>query len=347
MKLKPLSQQVIVVTGASSGIGLVTARKAAAAGASVFLVARNGSALAAIVAGIEATGGRAAFAVADVGNRSQLSAAADAAIACFGRIDSWVNNAGVAIYAPLLETPLDEHERLFRTNYFGTVNGCQVAAAHLESQGGALITVGSIAGDMPSPIMGAYAASKHAVGAFVRSLRIELTAARAPISLTLIKPSGMATPIAAHAANHQDGEARIPPPAYDPELVADAILHAAVHPAREMTIGGVGRAQTLFAAHFPALFERLAPAVIPLLLDRSRAPALRDNLHTAGTDGKERSATERGRRMSLYTSARLNPGLATAVAFGAAAVGFALSRRAAEARRPRSATVAGAVVATG
>jgi short-subunit dehydrogenase len=327
MRLKPLVDQVIVITGASSGIGLVTARMGATAGARVFLIARDAATLADLVAQIRAEGGEADFAVADVGDRAALRSAAAVAVARFGRIDTWVNNAGVAIYAPLLETPADEHERLFRTNYFGTVHGTQVAIEQLAGHGGALITIGSVAGDMPSPMMGAYAASKHAIHAFIASLRIELKAQGAPVSITLIKPSGMATPIARHAANHQDGEAMIPPPPYDPELVAGAILHAATHPVRDLTVGGVGLAQVLFASHFPALFERLAPLVVPFLSDRSKPPTRNNNLAAPVADGYERSADESGRATSIYTIARRHPAMAIGLIGAAGALGWLVTGR--------------------
>lgn len=320
MSHRPLSDQVLVITGASSGIGLITARKAAAAGAPVFLISRNDAALRAIVQEIEADGGRAAYPRADVGDREALQRAAAAAITAFGRIDNWVSNAGVALYAPLLETPLGEHERLFRTNYFGVVNSAQVAMPHLAASGGTLITIGSIAGDMPSPVMGAYAASKHAIHAFIASLRIELKAAGSPVRVTLIKPSGMTTPIAVHAANHQDGEARIPPRPYDPALVADAILYATTHAVRDLTVGGIGRLEVLFASHFPALFERLPRIVTPFLVDRSKPPTRSDNLDRPGEDGGARSRDEHGRRTSVYLAARTRPLATAALVAGGLAV---------------------------
>ncbi len=320
MRLKPLAEQVIVITGASSGIGLVTARLAADRGAKVMLIARNGEALTDIVRDIREKGGTASHALADVGDRDQLRAAAGEAVARFGRIDTWVNNAGVAIYAPLLETPIDEHERLIRTNYFGVVNGAQVALEHLRTEGGALITVASIAGSMPSPVMGAYTASKHAVVAFIQSLRIELGADDVPVSVTLIKPSGMATPIAEHAANHRQGAPKIPPPVYDPLLVARAILDAAERPVREVIVGGIGRLQQLFANHFPALFERIAPVVGPLLQDRKKVGTPSNNLFAPAQDGSERSADEKGMTVSLYNEV----GRHRMVAAGLAAVAIGL-----------------------
>ncbi|WP_425230716.1 SDR family oxidoreductase [Sphingomonas sp.] len=332
MKLKPLAEQVIVITGASSGIGLVTARAAAKAGAAVFLIARSGEVLGEVAREINNGGGRADFAIADVGDAAAVEAAAAKAVARFGRIDSWVNDAGSAIYGEVLDTPVDEQERLFRTNYFGVVHGCRAAVPRLRmAGGGALVTVGSLASDMPAPPMGIYSATKHAAKAFVEVMRIELQAAGEPISVTLVKPSGIDTPIGQHAANHgSDGEAQIPPPIYDPALVANAILDACVHPRREVTIGGGGRLQVLFSQHFPALYEWLAPRAGKLAYSPSRKQPRPGNLFDAGPAGEERSGEHPGRlRHSVYTSAVLHPKTTAAVGMGviAAAVGLLFARR--------------------
>lgn len=322
--LKPLDRQVLVITGASSGIGLVTARAAAAKGARVLLVARDGDALAGIVRDIVATGGTADHMVADVGVWEEVRAVAAYAVQRFGRIDTWVNCAGTTIYARLLETPLNEHERLFRTNYWGTVHGCQAAVPQLKEQGGALITVASVAADMPTPLMGAYAASKHAVKGYVESLRTELIQEGAPVSVTLIKPSGIDTPIADHAANHEPGRARIPPLVYAPELVADAILDAATRPRREVTVGGAGKAQVLLAAHAKPLFDRVAAVASAAFLDPTDEQPAGPNLFAPSLDGRERSEKQHGKPFSVYTSAAKRPIVTVALLAAAVAVGVAL-----------------------
>ncbi len=328
-RLKPLSQQVMVITGASSGIGLASARKAAQAGAKVVLVARNERALKTLVEEIEADGGQAAYAVADVGELSQLEEAAEVAVQRFGRIDTWVSNAGVALYADLLTTPRDEHERLIRTNYWGAVNSVEVAVPHLRATRGALVMVGSIASDMGSPVMGAYAASKHAVKGYIDSLRIELNRDRVPVIVSLVKPSGIDTPLNAHVANHKPGQAKIPPPMYAPELVADTILHVAQHPVQEITVGGAGLAQVLFATHFPGLFARIAGAITPLLNDPKWPSTPGDNLFAPASGGEARGEGGSPLRFSLYTAARLHhlAPAAAALAAGAALTVLAARRR--------------------
>lgn len=305
-QLKPLSEQVIVITGASSGIGLATAQRAARAGAKVVLVARGASALEAAVTELVANGFEAAFAIADVADIDQVRAAAALAVERFGRIDTWVSNAGVAIYSDLLTTPREEHERLLRTNYWGAVNSAEVAVAELKKSGGALVTVGSIASDMGSPVMGAYVASKHAVKGFIDSLRIELNRDGVPVQVSLIKPAGVGTPLTSHIANHKPGEAKIPPPAYDPELVADAILHAASHPVREQIIGGAGAAQVLVATLFPGLFAKIGGMITPLLNDLDKAGTATNNLFSPMRGGATRGAGP-VRHFSLYTIAQRHP----------------------------------------
>ena len=172
VKHKPLHEQVVFITGASSGIGRQTAVRAAKAGANVILVSRSEEGLKAAVQDIERNGGEAVFAVADVADTQQLRDAADAGVRRFGRIDSWVNNAGVGMYTKLLHTDVADDRRLFETNFWGIVNGSRLAVEYLKtSGGGALINLGSEVSDISVPTQGMYSTSKHAVMGFTDALR--------------------------------------------------------------------------------------------------------------------------------------------------------------------------------
>src|SRR5688572_16759990 len=201
-KLKKLREQTIVITGASSGIGLATARMAAARGARVLLTSRNEHDLRRLTQEICARGGRAAFAVADVGDPEAVEDVARAALREFGGIDTWVNNAGVSIYGELTEVPLADKRRLFETNFWGVVHGCRTAVKHLRQRGGAIVNIGSIVSDRAIPLQGIYSASKHAVLGYTDALRMELEHGRVPIAVSLVKPSAIDTPYLDHARNY-------------------------------------------------------------------------------------------------------------------------------------------------
>jgi len=222
--LKPLDQQTIVITGASSGIGLATARRAAREGANVVMVARNEEALEEQAAQIRADGGNAAICavdVADDGYAEQVGAVADRE---FGGFDSWVNNAATSLFADLGDVSMEEHKRVFDIGYFGTVRGSLYAVERLKQRGGgALINLGSVLGERSVLLQGPYCAMKHAVIGFSDSLRMELERDETGISLTVIRPNGMDTPYPEHARNKLEQPARLPPGQYDPELVAKAI----------------------------------------------------------------------------------------------------------------------------
>ncbi|HEX2219445.1 MAG TPA: SDR family NAD(P)-dependent oxidoreductase, partial [Gemmatimonadales bacterium] len=162
-KLKPIGEQVIVITGASSGIGLATAKLAAERGGRVVLVSRDEEDLAAAAGEIRASGGWATYQVADVADYRAMQRVARQVVVELGRIDTWVNNAGVTVYGLIEEVPIEDARRLFETNYWGVVNGSLAALPHLRTDGGALINVGSVLSDTGYPLQGHYTASKHAV----------------------------------------------------------------------------------------------------------------------------------------------------------------------------------------
>ena len=310
-----MAEQVFVITGASSGIGLSTARMAARHGAAVMLVARDGEALAHVVDEIRAKGGRAAFHAADVARREELEAAAVRPVAEFGKLDTWVNVAGLTIYGRLEEVDDADHRRLMETNFWGLVYGSLTAVAAMRARGGVLVNVGSIASDVSFPMQGMYCASKHAVKGFTDALRMELIDDGAPIDVVLLKPSSIDTPLPGRARNYMDREPKLPPPVYRPEVVASAILELAVHPRREVSAGVSGPVLNTFKGLAPDLFDRTASLVIALQR-RSEGPR-----HPAGALHESTDAgAVRGRHpgvvlpASAYTQARTHPLAASAIA---------------------------------
>jgi len=259
LKLKPLNEQVIVITGASSGIGLATADEAAKRGAKVVLAARSGESIDEIVSRIIAAGGEAIGVTCDVADRAQVERLARSAVDRFGRIDTWVNNAGVAIYGRLDEVSDEDNRRLFDTNFWGLVNGSLAALPHLRTNGGALINVGSEVSDAYVPLLGMYTASKHAVKGFTDALRVEVEDVdKAPVSITLIQPTATDTPFPQNARNYMDKEPKLPDPLDDPQDVADAILDAAEHPTRSKKVGAMSKISTTVAKVAPGLGDKMA-----------------------------------------------------------------------------------------
>lgn len=259
IKLKPLHEQVLFITGATSGIGLATVHRAVEQGAKVFMVARNEDELQKIQDEMRHKGYDTAFAVVDVAEIDQIQSAADKCISTFGRIDTFVNNAGISIYSKLMDTSIEEAKRLFDTNFWGVVNGCKVAVSLMRDSGGVIMNIGSVLSNVALPIQGLYSASKHAVKGYTDALRRELMAEKTPIQVTLILPSAIDTPYPEHAASHI-GEPMHTPPVYAADVVAQAILKCATKPTREL---GVGSSSFLFP-----IMDRFFPRIQDFIMSK-------------------------------------------------------------------------------
>ena len=323
--LKPLRDQVMVVTGASSGIGLATARAAARQGTRLVLAARSANALEELARELRALGTEAHTVPTDVARPEDIRNVAEQANARFGGFDTWVNNAGVGMYGELESVPVGDMRRLFDINFWGVVHGSLEAARHLETRGGALINVGSTVGDRAAPLQGIYSASKHAVKGFTDTLRMELEAKGAPVSVTLVKPGPIDTPFTLNAKNYMDKAARHIPTVYAPEAVADAILHCAATPVRDVYVGASGKMIAAVGLWAPRvadwLLEKAAPGFKgdkpPMPRERNALDRPSEHLATRGDyDGHVA-------RSSLYTQASLHPMLAGAAIVGA---GWALTK---------------------
>lgn len=283
-KLKPLAEQVMVVTGASSGIGLATAEAAAKKGAKVVLAARSDETLDQVVARITAAGGQAVAVPCDVTDRAQVDALAAEAVRRFGRIDTWVNNAGLGLWGRLDETPEADARKLFDVNFWGTVYGSLAALPHLKKQGGALINVGSEVSEAAAPLMGIYVATKHAVKGYTDVLRVEIEEVdKAPVAITLIQPGATDTPFAQHARNVTDKEPKLPNPQDDPGHVAEAILAAAETPTREKKVS--------LSASLNVLLSKAAGGVADFLAGK-RTPDLLSNEPPRNPQGALRQPSE-------------------------------------------------------
>jgi NAD(P)-dependent dehydrogenase (short-subunit alcohol dehydrogenase family) len=260
---KPVAEQVVVIVGASTGIGRAAALAFAAQGAKVVCAARTTRALDTLVAQITADGGTAVAVPTDVADAAAVRALARLAEEHFGRIDTWVNNAAVSVWGRVEDITDEEFDRVLRVNFLGQVHGVHAALPALRrAGGGTLIGVASVEGVRAVPLHGPYTASKFALRALYDCLRVELAQEGAPIAVTTILPASIDTPFFEHARRKLGAMVKPPPPVYAPEIVADTMVFAATHPRREIPVGG--------AAVGFFLGQRLSPALTDALLSFRR-----------------------------------------------------------------------------
>ena len=325
IKLKPLDQQIIVITGATSGIGLATAQAASKAGARLVLAARSQADLDTVA---QQLGGRVATVAADVADPAAVHRIHEAAHANFGGFDTWVNNAGVGMWGKLEQGKLEDFKRLYDTNFWGIVNGSLEAIKHLKKHGGALINLGSVVSDVATPIQGMYASSKHAVKGFTDALRIELADEKAPVSVTLIKPAAINTPFPEHARNYLPEKPKLPQPVYAAEEVALAILHAATHPMRDIYVGGGGKAMSATNKYAPGVMDwfMAKTGVAQQKQEGTKAVDPAGSLYQPNGPHAETEGNNPGHVMktSLYTRATIHPVVAGVVVATGLAAAIAL-----------------------
>lgn len=289
IELKPLAQQAIVITGASSGIGLATAERAVAAGASLFITARSAETLAQIAERLSRNGARVEWHAADIGVRAETEEIAQRAVAAFGRIDTWINNAGVSIYGRLEEPSDQDNRRLFDTNFWGVVYGSFAALRYMRERGGAIINVGSEVSETVIPLQGMYSASKHAVKGFTDALRIEVQELdEVPVAITLIQPAAVDTPFPQHARNYLSREPKLPDPKIDPLRVAEAILECAVNPTRHRKVGMLSKLNTAIAKVAPVLSDKMSALQAEEQKSDLRATHSEGSLYEGGGMGQVR-----------------------------------------------------------
>jgi short-subunit dehydrogenase len=230
--------QVVVITGASAGVGRATARAFAARGARIGLIARNREALEAARADVEARGGQAVVIVADVADDAAVERAAQTVEETFGPIDVWVNNAMVSVMGPIRELSAAEFRRVTEVTYLGIVHGTLSALRRmLPRDRGVIIQVGTSLAYRGIPLQAPYCAAKHAVQGFHDSLRSELLHDRSNVHVSMVNLPAVNTPQFRWLRSHMPRKAKPFGTIFEPEVAAEAIVWAAGHPRRELNVG--------------------------------------------------------------------------------------------------------------
>lgn len=316
MGTRPVAEQVIVITGASSGIGRATALEAARRGARLVLAARNAHDLEATAAACAEAGAEALAVPTDVTDEAAVEALAERTIQAFGRIDTWVNNAGVTLFGTFLDTPAEDFRQVMEINFMGQIHGAKAALPYLEETDGALVCVGSALSDRGAPLQTGYSATKHALQGWVDGLRLELEEAGSGVRVTLVKPATINTPLYEKARSYLGVQPRSIPPVYPPEPVADAILRAAESDERELYVGRAGQLLAIAERINPRLVDTLLRrrGFAPQLTEKPRTPDSPNNLyasveHDGGTRGEFTDEERHGIRRPL---ARAAAGIAAA-----------------------------------
>jgi NADP-dependent 3-hydroxy acid dehydrogenase YdfG len=249
--------RVVVITGASAGVGRATARAFAAKGARVGLIARNADALEAARREVEARGGEAVVAIADVSDFAAVERAARTIEDAFGPIDVWINNAMTSVLGPIIEITPEEFRRVTEVTYLGVVHGTLVALrSMLPRDTGVIIQVGSTLAYRGIPLQAPYCAAKHAVQGFHDSLRSELIHEGSNVQVCMVNLPALNTPQFRWIRSHMPRKAQPFGTIFEPEVAARAIVWASEHPRRELNVGW-GTTQAIVANAFvPGLLDR-------------------------------------------------------------------------------------------
>jgi NAD(P)-dependent dehydrogenase (short-subunit alcohol dehydrogenase family) len=331
-QLKPVGEQVVVLMGASSGIGRESALRFARKGARVVVSARGEAGLDSLVREIRGEGGEAIAVPADTSIFEQVKAVADRAVEEYGRLDTWVHLAAVGLFATFEQTTPEEFERVIDVNLMGQVYGAMAALPHIKREGrGALVHISSVEAKRSFPFHSAYGASKHGIDGFVEALRVELKHEGWPISVTQVMPGTINTPFFDKGRSKLGVKPVGIPPIYEPETVADMIVYAAENPARDFVSGGAAQALIINQRISPRMLDAVLATragFAPQKTNEPRSEDDPDNLyapirgHDTARDGF------RALSRSLYNWLQMHP-----VVRRGAAVGTALGLMAALRRR--------------
>ena len=269
MHLHPVPTPVVVLTGASSGIGRATAQAFAQRGSRLVLAARERRTLDMVAAECEQRGAAVLVVPTDVTDAAAVAALAAAAIQTFGRIDVWVNNVGVGVVGLFDEVPMALHRRVIEANLLGHMNGTHAALAHFRHRGrGTLINMISLGGWVPAPYAAAYTASKFALRGFTESIRSEVSALP-DVHVCAVAPTFVDSPGVGHGADRVGRRMRPPSPMVDPREVARVVVSLADAPRPTVMVGSVAGPARLAHAVAPELTGRLGLRAMEAALARA------------------------------------------------------------------------------
>ncbi len=316
--------RVVVVTGASAGVGRAVARAFGAQGAKVGLVARTREALEDAAREIERAGGEALVLPLDVADAAAVEKAADEVVARWGHIDVWVNDAMVSVFSPVKEMKSEEYRRVTEVDYLGYVHGTQAALKHmLPADRGHVIQIGSALVYRSIPLQSAYCASKAAIRGFTDSLRCELYHDHSHVKLSMVQLPAVNTPqfdvVRSRLPNHPQPV----PPIFQPEVIARAVLYVADHPARELWVGWSAVKAILGQKIIPGLLDRYLGRMgySAQQTDQPVPPGRRDDVDRPlpGDRGAHGDFDPRAKGWSAELWVRMNRGRIAALAVGLAA----------------------------
>ncbi len=329
---RSLSDQVVVITGASSGVGRETALQLAQRHTSLLLAARNREALDTLAAEVARLGGTADVVPTDVADWGQVDALAGRAVERFGRIDTWVNTAAATVYGRVADLAVEEIKRTLDVILLGQIYGMKAALSRMLPQhAGVIVNVASALAVRSVPLQAPYCAAKHGIRGFAESLRLELEHDKTGVAVVTLLPSSINTPLFDHARSKIGVKPKPVPPVYEPAVVARAILYAAEHPQAEVVIGAGGKALDVLERVAPRAADKilLGPGKVFAKQRTSQPDNGVDNLFTAST-GPGRTSGEFGQRSkstSVYTTVfEQHPARIRAVLAGAAVAVMAAVR---------------------
>jgi short-subunit dehydrogenase len=330
---RALSEQVVVVTGASSGIGRETALQLAAHGTTVVLAARKREALDGLAKEVERLGGSATVVPTDVSEWEQVQALAQRAVDEHGRIDTWINCAAVALYGTVTDVEVTEIDRVLDVILRGEIYGMKAALSVMRAAGtGTIVNVASALGVRAVPLQSAYVAAKFGVRGFAQALRMELAHEQVPVAVCSVLPSSVNTPLFRHARSRLGVQPRPVPPVYEPSVVARAILAVAQQPRDEVVVGAGGKMLTLVERFAPRLADDLLLGVGKAWSkQRTEKPADGSDNLFAPSSGPGQVTGEFGaaaKSTSVYTETlELHPERIRYLLAGAALVAYRMVRR--------------------